>query len=56
MTKLAGHLIGKRVNLIFVLNLLVAFDQKFNNPPLGEAEVRTIVSSIAKCELEKRGA
>jgi Bifunctional DNA primase/polymerase, N-terminal/Primase C terminal 1 (PriCT-1) len=53
MTSLAGKLIGKRVDLMLVLKLLIAFDAKFNKPPLGEDEIRTIVHRIAKRELLK---
>jgi hypothetical protein len=55
MTRLAGLLIGKSIPLPLILSLLVSFDLQSNRPPLGEAEVRTIVTSIATRELAKRG-
>lgn len=54
MTRLAGLLIGKDIPLQLVASLLFAFDQHFNRPPMGYAEVSTVITSIATREIAKR--
>jgi putative DNA primase/helicase len=54
MTRLAGMLIGKDIDLECVHSLLVGFNERFNEPPLDESEIKTIVSSIAEREIKKR--
>jgi hypothetical protein len=55
LTRLAGHLLRRYVNIDVVLLLLRGINQSFCLPPLPDADVLKIVNSIAGRELRKRG-
>jgi hypothetical protein len=54
VARLAGHLLRRYVDPFVVLDLLTSWDQTHCRPPLGAAEVTTIVNSIAGKELKRR--
>jgi hypothetical protein len=54
--RLAGHLLGKRVDPIVVSQLLLSWNQTNCRPPLPEDEVLQIIDRIAARELRKREA
>lgn len=51
--QLGGHLLGRGVDPYVTLELLVAWDQHRNRPPLGRGEVARVVESIAAREAAK---
>jgi hypothetical protein len=53
--RLAGHLLGRRVDPLVTVELLAAWDAHRNQPPLGRDEVTRTVESIASRELAKGG-
>ena len=53
LTRLAGHLLGKNVDPIVVLNLLLAWNTTRCHPPLSDDEVFRSVNSIAGRELAR---
>jgi Bifunctional DNA primase/polymerase, N-terminal/Primase C terminal 1 (PriCT-1) len=54
VARLAGHLLRRRIDPHVTLDLLIAWDQSRCRPPLGAAEVTTIVNSIAAKEIKRR--
>lgn len=52
--RFAGHLIAKRVDILVVVELLLAWNQR-NNPPHSDAEVIKTINSIAGTHLRNRG-
>jgi hypothetical protein len=56
LTRLAGLLLRQRVDALVALELLTAWNQTRCQPPLEDSEVTTIVDSIARAELKRRGA
>ena len=54
ITRLAGHLLRKDVLAPVVLELLLAWNRSNCEPPLPDAEVAKIVTSIARRELQRR--
>ena len=54
LTRRAGSLLAKGIPAAEVLTMLLAWNEKHCKPPLPEKEVRTIVASIAKREMEKK--
>lgn len=55
VARLAGHLISKKIDPYVVLELVKAWNQSRNKPPLHDDEVVRTVNSIAGAELRKRG-
>lgn len=53
---LAGHLLGRGIDPYVTLELVVAWDQGRNRPPLGRTEVEAVVDSIARREAAKWAA
>lgn len=53
--RLAGHLFSKRVDPFVVLELIQAWNEARNSPPLPDSEVVRTVNSVAGAELRKRG-
>jgi hypothetical protein len=55
VARLAGLLLRQRVDALVVLEILLAWNEARCRPPLEESEVATIVDSIARAELKRRG-
>ena len=55
VTKLAGHLLRRRVDPFVVLELLQGWNATRCTPPLPDADIERIVGSIAGMELRRRG-
>jgi Bifunctional DNA primase/polymerase, N-terminal/Primase C terminal 1 (PriCT-1) len=55
VTKLAGHLLRRRVDPFVVLELLQGWNATRCAPPLPDADIERIVGSIAGMELRRRG-
>lgn len=53
--RLCGHLLGKGIDPLVALELVVSWDGQHNRPPLGRDEVVRVCESIARRELAKRG-
>jgi hypothetical protein len=56
ITRLAGYLLRHHVDPLVALELLKAWNASCCQPPLEAAELDTIVDSIARRELKRRGA
>jgi hypothetical protein len=56
IAQLAGYLLRRRVDPNVVLEIMLAWNASRCRPPLGEDEVTTIINSICKCEMRRRGA
>ena len=54
VTRLAGHLLGHRIDPIVSLDLILAWNQVHNRPPLPQDEVIKTVDAIAGRELRRR--
>ena len=55
LTKIAGKLLSRRVDAVFVLGLMHCVNIARCKPPLPPEDIERIVSSIAQRELRKRG-
>jgi Primase C terminal 1 (PriCT-1) len=55
IARLTGYLLSRRVDAVVVFELLTAWNEARCRPPLTESEIATIVDSIARCELKRRG-
>jgi Bifunctional DNA primase/polymerase, N-terminal/Primase C terminal 1 (PriCT-1) len=55
VAKLAGHFLRRYVDPVVTLEMMTAWNAMRCRPPLTEAEVETIVGSIAKREIRRRG-
>jgi hypothetical protein len=55
VTRLAGHLLRRRVDPVVTLELLQAWNEARCTPPLPLAEVERAVDSICSAELRRRG-
>jgi hypothetical protein len=55
VTRLAGHLLRRRVDPIVALTLLRSWNATHCTPPLPEADIERIVASICGRELTRRG-
>jgi hypothetical protein len=55
ITRLTGHLLRKYVDPLVTLELMTVWNAQRCQPPLSDAEVRTIVNSIAGREIRRRG-
>lgn len=56
IASIAGHLLRRYVDPYMALYLLQSFNRDRCQPPLDDGEVSTIVTSIAKREMARRGA
>ncbi|MBV8548292.1 MAG: bifunctional DNA primase/polymerase [Alphaproteobacteria bacterium] len=54
VTKLAGHLLGKKVDPHATLDLMLIWNQVRCHPPMDEEEVFQIVENVAEREFKKR--
>jgi hypothetical protein len=54
IVKLAAHLIGKKVDPVVVLNLVIAWNKVKNSPPKPDEEVIAAVNYVAGRELDRR--
>jgi hypothetical protein len=55
ITRLTGHLLRKYVDPLVTLELMTVWNAMRCRPPLSDAQVRTIVNSIAGREIKRRG-
>jgi hypothetical protein len=55
IAKLAGHFLRRYVDPMVTLEMLVVWNAQRCKPPLSDAEVHTIVNSIAGREIRRRG-
>ena len=56
LLQLAGHLLGKGVNAVFVEELLVDWNAQKNNPPKEESAIRSTVQDLAARHEQQRCA
>jgi hypothetical protein len=54
-TRLAGHLLRHYIDPLVALALLQSWNSTHCTPPLSDAEVEAIVTSISRLELKRRG-
>jgi hypothetical protein len=55
ITRLAGHLLARRLDPLLVLDIMQVWNLARFQPPLGEGEVVRAVNSICGSEVKKRG-
>jgi hypothetical protein len=56
LAKLAGHFLRRHIDPVVTLEMMAVWNAQRCKPPLDEAEVQTIVNSIAGREIKRRGA
>jgi hypothetical protein len=54
ITRLAGHLLRRRVDPLVVLELMLVWNATRCRPPLDEDEVTRVVDNVVGCELRRR--